>query len=120
MAELTYTNMGDYLIPDLIPDGADEMEEAMPGKYGMLRERFLKEQHHGTYTAMLLSGRLVGHLHQIDQQAQELADWTVAELMAQNGVDEELKAGDQMAWLMAVNSFTAQAQETVLREIVYR
>lgn len=85
----------------------------------MLRECFLKKQHHGTYTAMLLSGRLVGHLHQIGEQAQELADRIVAKLMAQNDVDKELKARDQMAWLMSVNSFT-QAEKMVLRKIVYR
>ena len=58
MAELTYTQVGDYLIPDLMMDSEDEAEERPLGKYGMLRETFLKEHHHGTYTSMLLTGRL--------------------------------------------------------------
>ncbi|MDE7243908.1 MAG: TnpV protein, partial [Oscillospiraceae bacterium] len=50
MAELTYTRMGDYLIPDLTLDSEDDLEEYPLGKYGRLRETFLKEHHHGTYT----------------------------------------------------------------------
>ena len=116
--ELTYTKVGDYLIPDLAMDGE---EEATPlGKYGMLRETFLKEQHHGTYTSMLLTGRLEPHLREIDRQAQEQVDKIVSDLMKHSNVNEALKARDQMAWVQAVNSFTAQAEEMVLAEIVYR
>ena len=118
--ELTYTKVGDYLIPDLAMDGADETEETPLGKYGMLRESFLKEHHHGTYTSMLLTGRLEPHLREIDRQAQEQVDKIVSGLMKRDGVNEALKARDQMAWVQAVNSFTAQAEEMVLTEIVYR
>ena len=69
---------------------------------------------------MLLTGRLIPHLRQIDGQAQEQVDQTVAEMMKQQGVDESLKERDQMAWVQAVNSLTAQAEEAVLQEIVYR
>ena len=120
MAELTYTQVGDYLIPDLMMDGEEEMEEMPLGKYGMLRETFLKEHHHGTYTSMLLTGRLEPHLREIGQQAQEQVDRMVDELKKRSGVDEAMKARDQMGWLQAVNSFTAQAEEIVLTEIVYR
>ena len=118
--ELTYTKVGDYLIPDLTADGEDETEEMPLGKYGRMRERFLKERHHGTYTSMLLMGRLEPHLREIDRQAREQVDQTVAALKAANGVDERMKARDQMGWLRAVNSFMAQAEETVLAEIVYK
>ncbi len=120
MAELTYRKNGDYLIPELMMDGEDETEEILLGKYGMLRQTFLKEHHHGTYISMLLTGRLMGHLRQTDSQAQEQVDRMVGEMMKKNGVDENLKERDQMAWLQAVNSFTEQAEETVLAEIVYR
>ena len=120
MRELTYTQVGDYLLPDLLMDGEDEAEEMPLGKYGMLRETFLKEHHHGTYTSMLLTGRLEPHLREIDAQAQEQVDRTVKELMKRDGVDEAMKARDQMAWVQAVNSFTAQAEEMVLAEIVYK
>ena len=120
MAELTYTQVGDYLIPNLMMDGEDESEEMPLGKYGMLKETFLKEHHHGTYTSMLLTGRLEPHLREIGRQAQEQVDRMVAELKKQNGVNEAMKARDQMGWVQAVNSFTAQAEEIVLVEIVYK
>ena len=119
MAELTYRKNGDYQIPELMLDGEEELEEMPIGKYGMLRQTFLMENHQGTYTSML-TGRLVPHLRQIDGQAQEQIDRTVAEMMKQQGVDESLKERDQMAWVQAVNSLTAQAEETVLQEIVYK
>jgi len=118
--ELTYTKVGDYLLPDLMADGEDEMEEMPLGKYGMLRETFLEEHHRGTYTSMLLTGRLYPHLREIDTQAQEQVDRMVAEMMKRDGVNEDLKARDQMAWVRAVNSFKAQAEEIVLAEIVYK
>ena len=117
---LTYTQMGDYLVPNLMMDGEDETEAMPLGKYGILRQTFLEEQHHGTYTSMLLTGRLMPHLREINRQAQEQVDKIVRSLMKRDGVNEVLKARDQMAWVQAVNSFTAQAEEMVLTEIVYR
>ena len=120
MAELTYTKVGDYYLPDLALDGEDELEEMPLGKYGMLRETFLKENHPGTYTSMLLTGRLFPHLREIDRQAQEQVNRIVDSLKRSNGVDEAMKARDQMGWVQAVNYFIAQAEEVVLTEIVYR
>jgi len=120
MAELTYTKAGDYLIPDLKLDGTDELEEMPLGKYGILREAFLEKHHHGTYTSMLLTGRLGPHLREIDRQAQEQVDRIVADLMKRDGVDEAMKARNQMGWVQAVNSFTEQAEEMVLAEIIYK
>ena len=120
MAELTYTRMGDYLIPDLTLDNENEQEEYPLGKYGRLRETFLKENHHGTYTSRLLTGRLEPHLREIDRQAQDQVDRMVDELKKQNGVNEAMKGRDQMGWVQAVNSFKAQAEEIVLAEIVYQ
>lgn len=117
MNGLTYTKIGDYLIPDLAMDDEDDTPL---GKYGMLRETFLKEYHPGTYTSMLLTGRLEPHLREIDQQAREQVDRIVGNLKRLHGVDEMLKANDQMAWVQSVNNFIAQAEETVLPEIVYR
>lgn len=119
MEILAYRKCGEYLIPELAADGEGGMEETPLGKYGMLRQSFLQEHHRGTYTSMLLTGRLLPHLRETDRQAQEQVDRAVEEMMKRNGVDEALKERDQMAWVQAVNSFTAQAEEEVLREIVY-
>ncbi len=118
MANLIYTKAGDHYIPDLIMDNV--ADTAPLGKYGLLRETFLQEHHPGTYTSMLLTGRLEPHLQEIDRQAQEQVDTTVAGMMQREGVTEATKASDPMAWVQAVNSFIAQAEETVLAEIVCR
>ena len=115
---LTYTKVGDYYYPNLALDG-DEDETPL-GKYGLLRQTFLQEHHHGTYTSMLLTGRLMPHLREIDSLCRERVDSMVEELKRQNGVDEAMKARDQMGWLGAVNSFIRQAEEVVLTEIVYQ
>ena len=119
---LTYRKAGDYLIPDLEMDGADtDRAETMPiGKYGLLRENFLKEHHHGTYTSMLLTGRLDGHLREVEREAREQIDRILEQLMKAGEVDGKLKASDQMLWVQRVGTMTAQAEEMVLQEVVYR
>lgn len=63
--ELTYTKVSDYYIPDLALDDDAEYEI---GVYGRMRERFLKEHHHGSYTSLLLTGKLWKHLADIDAE----------------------------------------------------
>lgn len=118
MEGLTYRKQGDYLIPNLILDGEEQAE--MIGKYGLLRENFLQEHRHGDYTAMLLMGTLTPHLLEIDRQASDQVERMVKEMMKAQGVDEALKASDQMRWVQKVNALTAMAEETVLQEIVYQ
>lgn len=108
-------------IPDSQPDDGGRRDGGnAPGKYGMLRQSFLMDNHPGTYTSMLLTGRLMPHLTQIDQQAQEQVEQMLAEMMKQEGINETLKEQNQMAWIQAVNRLTMQAEEMVLTEIVYQ
>lgn len=122
MTDITYRVEGDYLIPDMILDG--EGYEGCPeeeiGRYGKMRERFLREHQHGTYTAMLLMGSLTPHLLEIDRQAEKEVGCLLRKMMERHGVDEALKASDQMAWVQKVNALRAMAEEVVLREIVYQ
>lgn len=121
MTDITYRVEGDYLIPNIIlDDEADDNSEEMIGIYGMMRESFLQEHRHGTYTAMLLMGKLKSHLREIDRQAEEKVECLLRQMMARQGVDETLKASDQMAWLQKVNALRAMAEEMVVREIVYQ
>lgn len=119
MEALAYRECGEYLIPELELDGEKEAENIPLGKYGMLRQSFLMEHHRGTYTSMLLTGRLLPHLLEIDRQAREQVERIVAGLMEKNGMDEALKERDQMAWVQAVDCFMAKAEEMVLPEVVY-
>ena len=90
------------------------------GRYGMLRRRFLRENRNGTYTAMLLTGKLNQHLKEIDRQANEMMETLTAQMAKQEGVNESLKAENQMKWVGLMNNIQAAAEEIVLKELVYR
>lgn len=118
MTELSYTKNGDYLIPDLTLSESPE-ETSSLGKYGRLRRSYLQEHRPGLYSQMVLSERLFPHLREIDETANRRLEQMIPELMKRNGVTEELKAQDQMRWVGLMNSLKAQAEETILNELVY-
>ena len=89
------------------------------GKYGMLRKTYLKQHHPIMYDRLLLAGKLDNHLREIDTLATEQVDRIIADLAAKEGVNEQLKATDQLLWVGLMNSFKAAAEEQILREIVY-
>lgn len=113
--ELSYARNGDYLIPDLT---IDEQEPAF-GKYGRMRKQYLKEHRKGLYAALLLKGELVAHLNEADALARDFISRTVIDMAKRQGIDEALKARDQMAWVGAMNAIRAQAEEMALAEFVY-
>ena len=92
--ELTYTKIGDYYYPNLC---LPPVEDDRPlGKYGMLRKTYLKQHQPMMYDRLLLGEELDTHLRDVNEQATELVDRMIAEMAAREGVDEELKANDQM------------------------
>ena len=113
---LTYIKVGDYYIPDLVLDDQPGKEI---GIYGRMRERYLEERHPGRYSYMLLHGKLVPHLLEIDMAAQHYLDTMIPRMAAAAGVTEELKARDQMAWVGLVNNCRARADEIILADLVY-
>lgn len=122
MADITYRVEGDYLIPELIlnGEGYEDCSEEEIGRYGELKERFLRDHQHGTYTSMFLMGSLTTHLREIDRQVEEEVECLLRMMMERQGVDDALKASNQMAWVQKVNALRAMAEEVVLREIVYQ
>ena len=112
--ELTYRTEGDYRLPNL-----DVPEAPKVGKYGMLRRSYLRKSKSGIYTGMMLSGKLNSHLAEIDQQATEMVDSLTERMAAEQGVNESLKASDQMKWVGLMNNIRASAEEVVLTELVY-
>lgn len=113
----TYT-LGDDGIyyPDLT---ISEGEKPHYGKYGMLRKSYLKEHHGGLYSFLLLSGNLTAHLNEIDDAANAQMELLVPQMMEKEGIDETMKARDQIAWLGAVNNIRNAAEEIVLEALVY-
>lgn len=116
MKELTYTRCGDYYIPNL---KLSEQPEAPIGKYGRMRQRYLKEHRPGLYSSLILSEKLYPHLLEIDRAARERMDAMLPRIMEAAGVTEELKACDQLAWVGAMNSIRSRAEEIILSEMIF-
>ena len=111
----TYRQVGDYFIPDIeLPERNYEI-----GKYGRMRHRYLKEHHKIQYTTMILDGTLYDHLEEIDRICNERIETMVTAMKKQQGITEELKARDQLAWVGAMNNIRSCAEEIILRELVY-
>ena len=112
----TYHREGDCLIPDLVlPD----KPEYPLGKYGLMRESYLKEYRPVLYNQMLLSGILNQHLAEVARVCDERMEYLVTEMARREGVTEALKAVAQMEWVGRINNIRSRAEEIVLAEVVY-
>lgn len=114
----TYTQMGDYMLPDLLP--AEEEKEANIGVWGMRHKRYLKQNHKVLYYNLLTSGKLNSYLVDIEQQAQDLFSRLVKDLAEKENVTENLKATDQMLWVRKMNNIRNRATEIVNADIIYK
>lgn len=113
----TYTQVGDYMLPDLLP--AEEEKETNIGVWAMRHKRYLKQNHKVFYYNLLTSGKLNSYLADIEQQAQDLFLRLVKELAEKENVTEELKASDMMLWVQKVNSIRNRATEIVYAKLIY-
>ena len=113
----TYTQVGDYMLPDLLP--AEEETEANIGVWGMRHKRYLKQNHKVRYYNLLTSGKLNSYLADVEQQAQDLFIRLVKDLVEQEKVTEELKATDMMLWVRNMNNIRNRATEIVNAELIY-
>ena len=113
--ELTYTKTGNYLIPNLVMDPQPEGEI---GIWGWRRKTYLKEHKKGTYNAMLMNGTLTQHLIDTNKAALDMMDTLVKQMAKAEGVTEDLKRRNQMAWVGAMNNIRARADEIVRTELI--
>lgn len=112
---LWYELIGDYYIPVLTLSS----EEQRPiGKWGRMHRDYLKEHHPILFNDLILSGQLWSYLADLNEQAQERLSLIVEQMKASEGVTEELKAADQMAWVGAMNSIRNRSEEIILREMI--
>ena len=112
----TYRREGNYLIPNLeLPDTG----HYQIGKYGHLRQIYLREHRSVLYNTMLLNGTLNRHLAETDQICSERIDRMVAQMAEREGVTEALKASAQLEWVGRMNNIRSRAEEIVLAEVVY-
>ena len=104
----------DYFLPCLT------VPESKPiGVWGRRYRNYLKEHRNPLYTAMLLAGTLEDHVSEIDRQAEAMLVRLIEQMAEREGITEQLKASDQMAWVRAMNNIRARAEEIVNHEMIY-
>lgn len=111
----TYTQVGDYLLPDV------ELPEEKPvGVWGTRHYHHLRKANRVLFSQLTTSGKMNGYLADIDKQAEEMFSQLVKQFAEKDGITETLKASDQMEWVRRMNAIRAQATEIVNNELIYR
>lgn len=112
---LDYILIGDYYFPVLrLP------EETRPiGRWGRMHREYLEQYYTARYSYLLLSGKLWTYLADLNEQAQERMECMITQMKAAEGITEELKARDSMAWVGAMSNIRSQVEEIILRELIY-
>ena len=111
---INYIRVGDYFIPDLtLP------EESRPiGKWGRMHREYLREHKPILYNRLLLSGKLWTYLADLNEQAQDRLDRIIEQMKTAEGITEDLKVSDPMAWVGAMNNIQNRAEEIILQELI--
>ena len=115
--KITYTQQGDYLLPDLKLPKQPKVEIGIWGKRHL---RYLKNHHPIIYTNLLTRCKLTAYLADVDEEANALFNRIVRQLAEKEGVTEKLKAEDQMLWVAKMNNIRNCAEEIVDHEIIYK
>ena len=111
-----YELVGDYYFPVLT---LSSEEQRSIGKWGRMHRDYLEQNHPIRFDDLVLSGQLWTYLADLNEQAQERLSLIIEQMKASEGVTEDLKASDQMAWIGAMNSILNRAEEIILRELIY-
>lgn len=112
----TYTQVGDYMLPNLT---ISEEEQKPIGIWGQRHARYLKQHHKVLYMNLMTSGKLNGYLSDIDNQAEAMFIRLVKEMAEKQGVTEALKVENQMEWVGQMNNIRNRATELVNAELIY-
>ena len=114
--EITYSKRDDYYIPDL---AVSKKEIATYGRFGRMHLKYLKEHRRVTYINLKTSGELTHHLNEIDREANVMLQLLIEQMAQAQGITEQLKAENQMAWVGAMNNIRNAAEEAVIQEIMF-
>ena len=113
---IEYVRNGDYYIPNLkAPEGTYNI-----GRYGKLHSIFIKENRPAFYSMKMLNGTWLAYLEEIDTSAKEMVDMFITDMAVEQGITEELKAKNQMAWVGAMNNIRHSAEEIVCKDLLFR
>ena len=113
---LWYEFQGNYYVPCLV---LDEAGTSPIGMWGRTHQQYLEEHRPMLYSDLVLSGKLYSYLADIDTQARNKLHLIVTQLAEKEGINEQLKAQDQMAWVGAMNNIRNRAEEIILQELIY-
>ena len=113
--EITYRENENFYVPNLL---MPEEEPATYGRFGRMWLKYLKEHRRGTYTTLKTSGQLTHHLNEIDREANQMLRLLIEQMAQAQGITEQLKAEDQVAWVGAVNCIRSAVEEIVLNELI--
>ena len=113
----TYREVNGHLIPDI---ALPEQTDYQLGKYGRMHLDYIKLHRRGRYTTLLTEGKLNARLHEIDLEANKMLETISPLLTAERGIGENLKARDMLCWVAEMHNIKASAEETVLKEVVYK
>lgn len=111
--EITYSKYGDFYLPDL---AVSKEEPATYGRFGRMRLKYLKEHRRAAYINLKTSGQLTHHLNEIDREANEMLRLLIERMAQAQGITEQMKAADQLAWVGAMNNIRSTAEEVVCKE----
>ena len=114
---ITYHKEGDYLIPNLTIENANKNYHIW--KYGHLRLKYIKEHKKGFYTELIMVGQLANHLSDVDEVATKMVSATVKKLAEQEGINEELKATNQLEWVQDMSNIKNRAEKIMFKELIY-
>ncbi|MBQ9514776.1 MAG: TnpV protein [Ruminococcus sp.] len=115
--KITYTQQGDYLLPNLT---LPEQPKVEIGIWSRRHERYIKQYHKIRYTNLLTSCTLAAYLADIDREATEMFDRLVQQILEQEGVTEQIKVENQMIWVRRMNNICNRATEIVNNNLIYR
>ena len=114
--KITYRQVGDYKIPNIrLP----EEENVTLGRYGMMRMKFLQQNKSGMSMLLMTKGTLMRTLKKTEDEANEMLERLIEQMMKAQGVTEEFKENNQMLWVQTMNSLKSQAEEVILTELIY-
>ena len=113
---IEYVRQGDYYIPNLV---LPKQRKIHLNKYGRMRLNYLKEHKKAEYTIMFMENTLIDHLEEIQETATKRLNLIIDDLKAKSGLTEDIKNTDMLYWVGTINAIKQQAEEVILKELIY-
>ncbi len=117
MANITYRQVNDYMIPNLkLPP---EESAIRLGKWGMLYKDYLQKHNPVLFATLLTQGKLYQHCAEIDTQVQQMFNTLIEQMTKTENITEHLKEQNQLEWVQRMNNIQERANEIVMHELIY-